>query len=92
MFNFLNFYLEFLKRILSSEPLNTKNASNFFILWHAACMESFLPIRWHTLFEEKNPHKYCATHIPHPFDLTPNRPLQCRYKMFSSGIFWRPVR
>jgi hypothetical protein len=42
-FLIFNFDLEYLKRVQSSEPQNTK-----MLLRHTVCIESFLPIGWRT--------------------------------------------
>jgi hypothetical protein len=78
-FKICHFSLEFFILVQSSEPLNMyKNASNLLILRQAACKETFLPICWRTLFNEKSvkvPRKPSFA----PVVETPSHPLNIKF-------------
>ncbi len=60
-FWFFNFTLEYLKILQSSEPLHAiNNESNLLLVRITVCIESCLPIGWHTFIWWKNLPKCCS--------------------------------
>jgi hypothetical protein len=64
-----------------------KNASKLLILRQVACKETFLPICWRTLFDEKSA-KVLRKPSFAPVDTKP----PSKHKIYSSRIFSRLVR